>query len=140
MPHDKRSVPHTLACSHDKRSVPHTLARPYDKRMSHILACVLSALVLSTVYKAITTRVLCRCKTCCGLLRPHVVWFGEGLDSQVLKAVDDALKKCDLCLLVSMWLIYSLSLSVVSFLVLIPRIFCLILLPFSPKSLNSQSS
>ena len=42
-----------------------------------------------------------RCTKCGSLLRPHVVWFGEGLDPHVLKATDDALKECDLCLLVS---------------------------------------
>ena len=41
-----------------------------------------------------------RCKTCKGLLRPHVVWFGESLDSSVLSAVDKAIKACDLCLIV----------------------------------------
>lgn len=30
-----------------------------------------------------------------------MVWFGEALDPQVLRAVDSALLECDLCLLVS---------------------------------------
>ena len=42
-----------------------------------------------------------RCSKCGGMLRPHVVWFGEALDSEVLLKTDQALAKCDLCLLVS---------------------------------------
>ena len=44
----------------------------------------------------------CRCAqpSCGALVRPHVVWFGEGLDRDVLKATDAALDKCDMCLLV----------------------------------------
>ena len=43
-----------------------------------------------------------RCKKngCGGLLRPHVVWFGEGLDSNVLATTDKHLEECDLCLVV----------------------------------------
>ncbi|XP_016122504.1 NAD-dependent protein deacylase sirtuin-5, mitochondrial isoform X1 [Sinocyclocheilus grahami] len=37
---------------------------------------------------------------CNGLLRPHVVWFGETLDSDILTAVEQELEKCDLCLVV----------------------------------------
>ncbi|XP_037374785.1 NAD-dependent protein deacylase sirtuin-5, mitochondrial isoform X2 [Talpa occidentalis] len=37
---------------------------------------------------------------CGGLLRPHVVWFGENLDPDVLEAVDRELALCDLCLVV----------------------------------------
>ncbi|XP_055988382.1 NAD-dependent protein deacylase sirtuin-5, mitochondrial [Sorex fumeus] len=37
---------------------------------------------------------------CGGLLRPHVVWFGENLDPVVLEAVDTELALCDLCLVV----------------------------------------
>ena len=42
-----------------------------------------------------------RCNKCSGMLRPNVVWFGESLDSEVLLKTDQALAKCDLCLLVS---------------------------------------
>ena len=44
-----------------------------------------------------------RCKKdgCGGLTRPHVVWFGEGLDTHVLEKAADELEKCDLCLVVS---------------------------------------
>lgn len=38
---------------------------------------------------------------CNGLLRPHVVWFGEALDPGVLTAVEKELDICDLCLVVS---------------------------------------
>lgn len=43
-----------------------------------------------------------RCKEsgCSGLLRPHVVWFGETLDSDILMEVNNELEICDLCLLV----------------------------------------
>jgi NAD-dependent deacetylase sirtuin 5 len=48
------------------------------------------------------TSSLPRCQTgeCGGLLRPHVVWFGEGLDKDVLRSTDEELEKCDLCLVV----------------------------------------
>ncbi|XP_032037758.1 NAD-dependent protein deacylase sirtuin-5, mitochondrial isoform X2 [Aythya fuligula] len=37
---------------------------------------------------------------CNGLLRPHVVWFGETLDPDVLTEVEKELDMCDLCLVV----------------------------------------
>ena len=42
----------------------------------------------------------CKKDGCGGLLRPHVVWFGESLDSDVLDAAGKHLEKCDLCLVV----------------------------------------
>ena len=42
----------------------------------------------------------CQAGECGGLLRPHVVWFGEGLDEDVLRSTDEELEKCDLCLVV----------------------------------------
>jgi len=42
----------------------------------------------------------CKKDGCGGLLRPHVVWFGECLDSDVLDAAGKHLEKCDLCLVV----------------------------------------
>ncbi|OWF37346.1 NAD-dependent protein deacylase sirtuin-5, mitochondrial [Mizuhopecten yessoensis] len=42
----------------------------------------------------------CKKENCTGLLRPHVVWFGEGLDPAVLESADQELKECDLCLVV----------------------------------------
>ena len=38
---------------------------------------------------------------CGGLLRPHVMWFGEGLDPEVMARSEAELYKCDLCLVVS---------------------------------------
>ncbi|XP_063056814.1 NAD-dependent protein deacylase sirtuin-5, mitochondrial-like [Engraulis encrasicolus] len=42
----------------------------------------------------------CEVRGCNGLLRPHVVWFGETLDSDILTAVEQELDMCDLCLVV----------------------------------------
>lgn len=43
----------------------------------------------------------CKKKNCNGLLRPHVVWFGESLDDDVLeKVTNSAFKKCDICLII----------------------------------------
>jgi len=42
----------------------------------------------------------CQLGNCGGLLRPHVVWFGEGLDETVLRNADEELQNCDLCLVV----------------------------------------
>jgi len=58
----------------------------------------------------------CRCQQsgCGGLLRPHVVWFGESLESAVLCAADDELQQCDLCLVVCIlcqWISHVLLLS-----------------------------
>ncbi|XP_076058730.1 NAD-dependent protein deacylase-like [Oratosquilla oratoria] len=44
--------------------------------------------------------VLPRCSSCGGLLRPHVVWFGEGLDPKVMRKAEMELRNCDLCLVV----------------------------------------
>ncbi|XP_042893016.1 NAD-dependent protein deacylase sirtuin-5, mitochondrial-like [Penaeus japonicus] len=41
-----------------------------------------------------------RCKSCSGLLRPDVVWFGESLDPVVLAKTERELDSCDLCLVV----------------------------------------
>lgn len=43
---------------------------------------------------------MCHKEGCGGLLRPHVVWFGETLDSDVLDTAHGHLEKCDLCLVV----------------------------------------
>lgn len=42
----------------------------------------------------------CKEAGCDGLLRPHVVWFGESLDSDVLIRAESELAGCDLCLVV----------------------------------------
>lgn len=41
-----------------------------------------------------------KCKTCGGLLRPHVVWFGESLDSELLYRAVDASKDCQVMLVI----------------------------------------
>ncbi|XP_059143435.1 NAD-dependent protein deacylase sirtuin-5, mitochondrial-like isoform X2 [Physella acuta] len=43
---------------------------------------------------------MCKKDNCKGLLRPHVVWFGEGLDPDVLDQAHQELGACDLCLVV----------------------------------------
>jgi NAD-dependent SIR2 family protein deacetylase len=42
----------------------------------------------------------CTKEGCGGLLRPHVVWFGESLDPDVMNGADQELDQCDLCLVV----------------------------------------
>ena len=41
-----------------------------------------------------------QCTKCHSLLRPHVIWFGENLDYEVIKRTQEELALCDLCLLV----------------------------------------
>lgn len=53
-----------------------------------------------TQAKAIPEADLPRCSSCSGLLRPHVVWFGESLDEEVLERAQEELAACDLCLVV----------------------------------------
>ncbi len=38
--------------------------------------------------------------SCGGILRPHVVWFGEGLDARILRAAQRAVEACSLLLVV----------------------------------------
>jgi NAD-dependent deacetylase len=40
------------------------------------------------------------CEECSGLLRPHIVWFGENLEAKVLDAAEEALGACDLFLVI----------------------------------------
>ncbi len=40
------------------------------------------------------------CEVCEGLLRPHIVWFGEPLDSEILGMAEAAVRACDLFLVV----------------------------------------
>ncbi|XP_024619815.1 NAD-dependent protein deacylase sirtuin-5, mitochondrial isoform X2 [Neophocaena asiaeorientalis asiaeorientalis] len=42
----------------------------------------------------------CEEAACGGLLRPHVVWFGENLDAAILEEAGRELALCDLCLVV----------------------------------------
>jgi NAD-dependent deacetylase len=40
------------------------------------------------------------CRSCGKLLRPHVVWFGESLDSRILSQSFEALQSCDLMIVI----------------------------------------
>ncbi len=40
------------------------------------------------------------CEECGSLLRPHVVWFGENLEPDVLDAAEAAIEECDLFLVI----------------------------------------
>ena len=42
-----------------------------------------------------------RCEKCSGLLRPHVVWFGECLEEKILDNIDQLISECDMLLVVS---------------------------------------
>ncbi|MBM4127385.1 MAG: NAD-dependent deacylase [Nitrospira sp.] len=44
--------------------------------------------------------ILPMCDHCHGLLRPHIVWFGESLTEDDLRQCDAALRSCDLCLII----------------------------------------
>lgn len=49
--------------------------------------------------------ILFSCNKCNGVLRPHVVWFNESLDPNVVEKIVDELQECDLFLIVSLFLI-----------------------------------
>ncbi|MDH4188346.1 MAG: NAD-dependent deacylase [Nitrospira sp.] len=40
------------------------------------------------------------CHTCGGLLRPHIVWFGESLDEQTLNKSFQAVKSCEVMVII----------------------------------------
>lgn len=40
------------------------------------------------------------CGSCSGMLRPHIVWFGESLDSADIDACDRALRACEIMLII----------------------------------------
>jgi NAD-dependent deacetylase len=44
--------------------------------------------------------ILPKCETCRGLLRPHVVWFGEMLEPEILNEAETATLQCDLFLVI----------------------------------------
>ncbi|KAI1298157.1 NAD-dependent protein deacylase sirtuin-5, mitochondrial [Halotydeus destructor] len=56
----------------------------------------------TTLDSTVPVKELPHCKkvNCNGLLRPHVVWFGEQLDPRVLEQAAQELDKCDLCLVI----------------------------------------
>ena len=41
-----------------------------------------------------------QCRLCGGLLRPHIVWFGESLDPGILDRCMQALRSCDVLLVI----------------------------------------
>jgi len=44
--------------------------------------------------------ILPTCQLCHALLRPHIVWFGESLREEDLRRCDEALRACDLLLII----------------------------------------
>jgi NAD-dependent deacetylase len=50
--------------------------------------------------REVPIEILPTCKKCGGLLRPHIVWFGESLDQQDLTRCDGALRNCDVLLII----------------------------------------
>ncbi|CAF1451623.1 unnamed protein product [Adineta steineri] len=40
------------------------------------------------------------CRQCQSLVRPNVVWFGEALDRDIVKKIDEEIAKCDLFLVI----------------------------------------
>jgi NAD-dependent deacetylase len=40
------------------------------------------------------------CRDCGALLRPHIVWFGESLDSRDMDRCETALRTCEVCLVI----------------------------------------
>src|SRR5438552_2383702 len=44
--------------------------------------------------------ILPTCRLCHALLRPHIVWFGESLWEEDLRRCDEALRACDLFLVI----------------------------------------
>jgi len=55
---------------------------------------------LITTDYPIEVPILPRCEECEALLRPHVVWFGEALEEEVLAAAEEAVMACDAFLVV----------------------------------------
>lgn len=57
-------------------------------------------------YEPVPASQLPRCQNlinsniCGGLLRPHVVWFGENLEPHILSRADEIVQKADVCLVV----------------------------------------
>jgi len=50
--------------------------------------------------RAVPLPLLPRCAACAGLLRPHIVWFGESLDPADLEKSTAAVRSCDVLLIV----------------------------------------
>lgn len=50
--------------------------------------------------RKVPLEILPKCSTCQGLLRPHIVWFGESLDAQDLRNCYAALETCEILLII----------------------------------------
>ncbi|MCS6296908.1 MAG: NAD-dependent deacylase [Nitrospira sp.] len=50
--------------------------------------------------RAVPITILPLCPSCGGLLRPHIVWFGESLEEEDLERSAAALQRSDVCLIV----------------------------------------
>jgi NAD-dependent protein deacetylase/lipoamidase len=50
--------------------------------------------------REIPLAILPTCRLCHALLRPHIVWFGESLRDEDLRRCDEALRACDLLLVI----------------------------------------
>jgi len=55
---------------------------------------------LITTDHPIELPILPKCEACSALLRPHVVWFGENLESEILEKAEAAALACDLFLVI----------------------------------------
>ena len=53
-----------------------------------------------TFNRDVPIAILPECATCEGLLRPHIVWFGESLDPEDLQQSFDALRNCEVLLII----------------------------------------
>ena len=53
-----------------------------------------------TVNRDVPIAILPECSTCQGLLRPHIVWFGESLAPEDLEKSFDALRTCEVLLII----------------------------------------
>jgi NAD-dependent deacetylase len=53
-----------------------------------------------TENRDVPIQILPRCGACRGLLRPHIVWFGEALDSGTLQRSQEAARSCDVLLII----------------------------------------
>ena len=60
--------------------------------------CTSCRLVIGNRYVPLS--LLPHCRTCGGLLRPHIVWFGEALDEQVLATSFRAAESCKVMVIV----------------------------------------
>uniref|UniRef100_A0A2A4J8L1 Deacetylase sirtuin-type domain-containing protein n=2 Tax=Heliothis virescens TaxID=7102 RepID=A0A2A4J8L1_HELVI len=48
----------------------------------------------------------CNESGCSGLLRPNIAWFGESLESDVVEKAEEAMSKCDVCMVVGSSLMF----------------------------------